>query len=371
MIELAEGTDLGWIGKVESAYDSANWYTDRMTTEQGTLFDRRKYNGVAPQAYQIVPPAADQTILATLHAYHAYLSSGEYSKYTPDDFTSDIKKFGLFVDDKTLKDIQTVDIQHWVGELKKTMAAKTISRKVSAIGNYFAWLEQDKVLERNPAKNVRAHRVTSPLPDVLFDSECQRLLDGASADPRTYLLLLLLLETGLKKAELLGLIVTHFDFSNRYAPELWLKHTGKQVRKDRKLKLPPEIIPVYEEYVKQYAITDTLFPYTPRFMELLLASAAKQAKLHKKVTASILPGCHATARSCASRLGRPAPCTLNSKRRPSGRRGCSWTTFAHNVSKSRLRARSLNGLSSTSTRSRPQCIRPGNWKKICKRCQPA
>src|SRR5258706_1105035 len=84
-----------------------------------------------------------------------------------------------------------------------------------------------------------------------------------------------------------------------------------------------------------------------------------------------LAGCHATARSCASRLGRPTPCTLNSKRRPSGRRGCSWATFAHNVSKSRLRAWSLNGLSSTSTLSVPQCIRPGNWKKICKRCQPA
>src|SRR5947209_18379084 len=123
---------------------------DRMTTEQGTLFDRRKYSGVAPQAYQIVPPAADQTILATLPAYHAYLSSGEYSKYTPDDFTSDIKKFGLYMGGKAIKDVQPVDIQHWIGELKKSMAAKTVSRKVSAIGNYFAWLEREKVLGSNP-----------------------------------------------------------------------------------------------------------------------------------------------------------------------------------------------------------------------------
>ncbi len=136
--------------------------------------------------------------------------------------------------------------------------------------------------------NIRAYRVTSPLPDILFDNECQRLLNSASVDPRTYLLLLLLLETGLKKAELLDLKVTHFDFSNRYAPELWLKHTGKLVRKGRKLKLPPDLIPVFEDYMKQYAITNSLFPYTPRFIELLLANAAKQAKLHKKVTASIL-----------------------------------------------------------------------------------
>ena len=66
-----------------------------------------------------------------------------------------------------------------------------------------------------------------------------------------------------------------------------VKHPGKQVRKDRKLK-PPEIIPVFEDYMKQYTITDTLFPYTLRFIELLLVSAAKQAKRHKKVTADIL-----------------------------------------------------------------------------------
>lgn len=259
-----------------------------MTTEQGTLFDRRKYSGVLPQSYQIVPPTADQTVLKTLPAYHAYLSSGAYSKYTPDDFTSDIKKFGLFVVGKAIKDIRTVDIQLWIGELKKTKAAKTVSRKVSALGNYFLWLEKEKVLERSPAKNIHAPRVTSPLPDILFDSECRQLLDCASQDPRTYLLLLLLLETGLKKAELLALQVTHFDMSNKYRPELWVKHTGRQTRKDRKLILSPEIIPVFEDYVGQYSVTDTLFPYSPRFVELLLAGAAKQAKIQKKVTAGIL-----------------------------------------------------------------------------------
>jgi site-specific recombinase XerD len=259
-----------------------------MTTEQGTLFDRRKYAGVLPQSYQIAPPSADQTILGTLPAYHAYLSSGNYSKYTPDDFTSDIKKFGLYAGSKALKDVQAVDIQAWVGKLKKTLSAKTVSRKVSAIGNYFAWLEREKVLENNPAKGIRAPRVTSPLPDILFDSECQCLLDSASNDPRTYTLLLLLLETGLKKAELLALKLASFDFSNKYQPELWVKHEGKQVKKDRKLKLPPGIIPALEVYVKRYSISDNLLPYTPRFIEQLLSDSAKQAKLHKKVTAGIL-----------------------------------------------------------------------------------
>ena len=98
----------------------------------------------------------------------------------------------------------------------------------------------------------------------------------------------LVLETGLKKAELLALRIADFDFSNRYQPELWVKHTGRQVFKDRRLKLPGQIIPVFEDYVNRHGITDILFPYTPRLIEQLLTAAARQAGVHKRVTVGIL-----------------------------------------------------------------------------------
>src|SRR5437764_15101638 len=85
-----------------------------MPGEQPSLFDRKKYSGVLPQTFQIEPPTVDFTVLKTLPAYHAYLQSGGYSKYTPDDFTSDVKKFGLFVKEKKLREIRTVDIQQWM-----------------------------------------------------------------------------------------------------------------------------------------------------------------------------------------------------------------------------------------------------------------
>jgi site-specific recombinase XerD len=259
-----------------------------MVGDQASLFDRKKYRGVLPQVYQMEPPAADHSILKTLLAYNTYLRSGGYSKYTPDDFTSDVKKFGLFVKDKKLSEIRTVDIQQWIGEIKKVMKEKTVSRKISAITNYFLWLETEKVLSLNPASSIRYMRITSPLPDILFDEECQKLLATASADSRSYLLVLLLLSTGMKKEELFDLKLTHFDFSNKYAPELWLKHTGKKVSKDRKLKLPHEVVPVFLDYVKRYGIIDSLFPYTPRFIEMILTDTAKGAGLQKKVTAGIL-----------------------------------------------------------------------------------
>jgi site-specific recombinase XerD len=259
-----------------------------MPDDQLALFHPKKYKDIIPPLTQITPPAGDHTVLQTLPAYHAYLRSGDYSKYTPDDFTSDVKKFGLFLKGKKVSAIRPTDIQQWIGELRKVLQEKTVSRKIAAITNYFTWLARAEVLSVNPAEAIRYTRVTSPLPDILFEEECQSLKAAASADPRSYLLIVLLLETGLKKEELFGLRLTHFDFSNTYAPELWVKHAGKKVRKDRKLKLPPEIVPVYRDYVQRYHISDALFPYTPRRIEMILAEIAKQAKIRKKVTAGIL-----------------------------------------------------------------------------------
>ena len=274
----------------ESLLDSAKWYTIRMADSQLDLFSRKKYTGVLPQTIHIEPPTTESTVLKTLPAYHTYLSSRGYSRYTPDDFSSDIKKFGIYIKDKRIGEIRTPDLQQWIGELKKVMSEKTVSRKVTALSNYFHWLVKEKVLEQgaNPAATIYNKRISSPLPDILFESECQKLLTAASSDPRSYFLLLLLLETGLKKEELFALKTVNFDFSNKYAPEVWVKHTGKKVNKDRKLKLPAEIVPAYEEYIKKCAISEFVFPYTPRFIEMLLAKVAQRAQIKKKVTAGIL-----------------------------------------------------------------------------------
>ena len=62
--------------------------------------------------------------------------------------------------------------------------------------------------------------------------------------------------------------MANFDFSDKYQPVLLMKHSGKQVFKDRRLKLPVQIVPVFEDYVKQYKCHGTLFPYTQRTIEL-------------------------------------------------------------------------------------------------------
>jgi site-specific recombinase XerD len=264
-----------------------------MPDAQLSLFQRKTFPAtLSSLPMEITPPSQESTVWGTLPAYYAYLQSGGYSKYTPAQFVREVKHFGRFLADKKLKDITTQDIQQWIATLKKaTMpkySAKTLSTKLSAISNYFYWLVVDGVIAANPASGIHNTKIISPLPDILFEGECQQLLTAASADARSYLLILLLLETGIKKEELFSLRLTHFDFSNRYAPELWVKHTGKKVKKDRKLKMPQEVVPVFQDYVNTYHIADVLFPYTPRFVESLISEVASRSGVQKKVTAGIL-----------------------------------------------------------------------------------
>lgn len=124
-----------------------------MGGDQLPLFQRKTYKGIITSiAVEVRAPAGEITVLETLPAYYRYLLDGGFSKYTPDDFTGDVKKFGVFLRDKPIKEITTKDIQGWISFLKtpspkgEGLSAKTVSRKLSALSNYFSWLISTDVM---------------------------------------------------------------------------------------------------------------------------------------------------------------------------------------------------------------------------------
>lgn len=74
-----------------------------MAGAQLPLFQRKTYKGILPTIpMAIQAPSGELTVLQTLPAYHQYLTDGGFSKYTPDDFTGDLKKFGVFLKEKQI-----------------------------------------------------------------------------------------------------------------------------------------------------------------------------------------------------------------------------------------------------------------------------
>lgn len=79
---------------------------------------------------------------------------------------------------------------------------------------------------------------------------------------------------------LAGAIHRH-DRQRAEPPQPWLRH-GRQVFKDRGLKLPVQPAPVRDEYVRRYRIAGRFFPYTQRFLSQLIAQAAEAASVRKR-----------------------------------------------------------------------------------------
>jgi site-specific recombinase XerD len=197
---------------------------------------------------------------------------------------------------KKIAEITTHDIQQWISSLLSSkgekLDRKTVNRKTSAIINYFLWLYGLQAITKDPTIPLNNARIQSPLPDYLYENEIKTLYTKASRDPRTYLLVLLFLETGMKSSELFIITKSHVDISDPYSPELWIKHSGKQTKKDRKVALPPQFVEVYTRYIDQYQIEDTLFPYTIRFIQMLFEELKKQTGIDKELTSKTLRHTH-------------------------------------------------------------------------------
>jgi len=268
-----------------------------MAVDQLPIFKQKSFGKVvATQLVEPVAPTGESSVMKTLPAFLAYLRSSGYSESTTEKYFADVKKFAVFIREKQIGEVTAHDVEQWISEMVspkgESLDRKTVNRKVSAIINYFSWLVGLEVIQVNPTEGIQNRRIQSKLPDYLYENEIQTLYQEASRDPRTYLIVLLLLETGMKSSELFTIKTSDVDISDPYAPELWIKHTGKGVKKDRKVALPQRFLPVYQEYIAQYNVSDILFPYTDRFVQWLFANLKKQTRIDKELTPKTLRHTH-------------------------------------------------------------------------------
>ena len=233
--------------------------------------------------------------MQTLLTFQAYLGE-KYAPKTAKMYWGDVRELSIYLKNKKLKEITSHDLQQWIGSLVspngKGLERKTINRKVSAIITYFLWLQGLGAITRDPTLPLNNTRIQSPLPDYLYENEIAILSAEASKDPRTYLLVLLFLDTGMKSNEVFLLTKAHVDISDPYNPELWIKHTGKQTKKDRKVALPARFTAVYTQYLDKYMIDDKLFPFTDRFMQMLFAELKWKTGIDKELTPKTLRHTH-------------------------------------------------------------------------------
>ena len=125
---------------------------------------------------------------------------------------------------------------------------------------------------------------------VLTDDEYEAVLLAADRhrretkpDARMYALVSLLLTTGIKKSECLGIHLNHIDLEAKSGPHVFIRYASQSSRyKERKIDLQEDWIVAYKEYLAQYKPGDEVFAWSPRRLEYLLEDIGQEAGLIKK-----------------------------------------------------------------------------------------
>ncbi len=248
-----------------------------------------------PEQQSAITP---QTPLAqALTAWQHYLQDQGRSPNTIKAFLSDLKILTEYLSpDTPLGKISLNDLNAYLAwmqnERGKPCSPKTLARRITSLKSFFSWLHRYGALPANPAEKIVQKSVRSPLPTVLTDEEIVRVLAAANRyrfgekpDARYYTLVALLLATGIKKRECVGIHLNHIDLDTPNGPTLFVRYASPQHRyKERKIALPPEWLPAFQEYMEQYQPTDQLFPWSPRRLEYLLEDIGRAAQLEKHLS---------------------------------------------------------------------------------------
>ena len=236
-------------------------------------------------------------LMPAIKSWEMYLIDQGRTPNTVKAFISDIKILTEFLPpDRSLGAITTDDLNRyfeWMeNERGVPCSPKTLARRITSTKSFFRWLHQYGVLMIDPAEKVVNRSVMSPLPTVLTEDELQAALQAAEshrfdpkADARPYTLLHLLLSSGIKKSECLGIHLNHIDLEAPDGPLVFIRYASPSNRyKERKISLPEDWIPSFKEYLAQYQPVDQLFPWSPRRLEYLLEDIGEEAGLDKHLS---------------------------------------------------------------------------------------
>jgi integrase/recombinase XerD len=236
-------------------------------------------------------------LIPALNTWEIFLYDQGRSPNTVKAFLSDVRLLTEYLPpDRTLGAITTNDLNNFLEWMQNQRGVpcspKTLARRITSLKSFFRWLQKGGAVLVDPAEKVLQRSVISPLPEVLTEAEVEAVLLAADRhrrktrpDARPYTLLSLLLATGVKKSECLGIHINHIDLEAEGGPLVFIRYASPANRyKERKLALPEDWVPAYEEYLSQYNPVDRLFPWSPRRLEYLLEDIGKEAGLGKHLS---------------------------------------------------------------------------------------
>ncbi len=182
-----------------------------------------------------------------LENFISYLQSQGKSQFTLVAYKKDLEQFIGFLTTKEKNDIREVkrdDIEAFINKLlTDNYTKKSASRKLNSIRTFFRYLKNSEIIEQNPALDISHPKYTQTPPRILSKLEYRALRDLAKEDSRSYALVEVLLQTGIKIGELAELRVDDVGDET-----LHIRPYGKNIERQVPLNKPAK--KAIEEYLK-------------------------------------------------------------------------------------------------------------------------
>lgn len=241
---------------------------------------------------------SQSTLIPAVKVWEQYLKDQDRTIHTRKAFLGDINLLARFLPpDQPLGAISTTDLNNFLNWLQSgrgvPCSPKSLARRITSLKAFFKWLVSYGIIPSDPAEKVLQRTVQSPLPTILNREEMGKVLNAAvdlrekepKPDTRYHALLLLLLETGIKKEECRKIHVNHVSFEDTDDPMVYIRYSSTSSSyKDRKIRVSNEWVDSLKLYLAQYNPTEELFKWSPRQLEYLLEDISNKAMIDKHLS---------------------------------------------------------------------------------------
>ncbi len=168
-----------------------------------------------------------------------FLTDQGKSQFTIVAYKKDLEQFMGFLSSKEItdvRDVKKVEIEAFIQKLlNDNYTKKSASRKLNSIRTFFRFLKQENISQTNPSLDVSHPKYVQTPPRIFSKLEYRAIRDVAKDDPRTYTMIEILLQTGIRIGELTGLRIS--DIKDDYlAIRAYGKGVGRNVVMNRAVK---------------------------------------------------------------------------------------------------------------------------------------
>ncbi len=152
-----------------------------------------------------------------------------------------------------IKDVKSTHLNRFMEGLRKQgYTLKSISRKTNSTKTFFKFLKEElNIIENNPANMVSHPKLTPKAPRILSKIEYKALRDAVKKDIRTYAIVEILLQTGIRISELAEIRLQHIKMSEENKGDkgtLYIPKRGSN--EERTIPLNKSVQQAIREYLK-------------------------------------------------------------------------------------------------------------------------